>query len=235
MNTPLIDYTTLVGIESLFRDGPCDPWAEESAGKLADLFIYSEKVRYGIGVPTEPWAEDDLPSGPTLIRDLARRDSDVFLLEQNPASEPLQIKDNEFNEFFQNFKPGATANQVGLRKWISLHQERWVREFHKSLVKRQYVFSLEKFLQEPKLEDLERKIGIEIKKICYILDTQLKYAIYAKLVGKNNFYLCHPIRGRVQFPIMERQRCDDTKTIPLSFEKYFKTNIKGMTQDEYTT
>jgi len=46
MPTPVVDITSLYAVESLFRRGPRDPWGEKLAGRLADLFIFSDTGRF---------------------------------------------------------------------------------------------------------------------------------------------------------------------------------------------
>ena len=46
LDDPLVDITALNAVESLFRDGPSDPWGQQLAGQLTDLFIYSDRIRY---------------------------------------------------------------------------------------------------------------------------------------------------------------------------------------------
>src|SRR5712664_4209013 len=77
MASPVVDISSLYGVESLFRSGTKDPWGERLAGRLADLFIFSDSARFTMPMLPEAATLDD-PSLPPVLVSLQSRDSDVF-------------------------------------------------------------------------------------------------------------------------------------------------------------
>jgi hypothetical protein len=86
MPPSVVDITSLYAVESLFRPGTRDPWGEKLAGRLADLFIFSDTGRFTMPLRAEGATVAD-PSLPLVLAQLRSRDSGVF--------EPLPYVINE--------------------------------------------------------------------------------------------------------------------------------------------
>jgi hypothetical protein len=58
---PVVDITSLIGVESLFSKGARDPWGPRLAGALAEFIVYSESARFTMPIwaKTEWCFEDD--------------------------------------------------------------------------------------------------------------------------------------------------------------------------------
>ena len=118
----LTDISTFVGIESIFRHGPTDPWARFLAGRLADMFIYSDRVRYISPVP-RGFAVEDWPGRPHLALELERIAPDVV------AAEPYEIDENpqiDPGYIVPAYKALLLWGQNNLKKlfwWTKLHYE----------------------------------------------------------------------------------------------------------------
>lgn len=75
---PVIDITSLNGVESLFRRGAQDPWGLRLAGRLADFFVYSDISRFTMPI----WAGADSPlddsTVPQILAQFRSRDIKLF-------------------------------------------------------------------------------------------------------------------------------------------------------------
>lgn len=68
--TPMVDITSINGVESLFRHGVRDPWGLRLAAKFADFIIYSDVVRFTMPVSTGavlPFNDPVLPKSLDLV------------------------------------------------------------------------------------------------------------------------------------------------------------------------
>lgn len=233
MSRPLVDITTLNAVESLFRRGERDPWAKQLAGELADLFIYSDTVRYSITVPSGASPTDELIEKPSLLLDLGRRDPAVFVPEKYSTAEPVLLKEEYLEECFDRFSAWARSNRATLRRWITLHNESWIQIQRATRVEHQYVFSLDALRKDPALEAITKEIEVDQDDICYAFDIVLRYPLYGELVGENEHYLNHPIRDAFPLPTMQRER-GSVPGIAVSFKDSIATCADNLSQDEYT-
>ena len=46
LERPLVDLTTLTGVESLYRPGFTDPHKHQLAGQLGDMVAYAQTIRF---------------------------------------------------------------------------------------------------------------------------------------------------------------------------------------------
>src|SRR5439155_19972014 len=76
--SPVVDITSLNGVESIFRQGTHDPWGQRLAGKLADFFVYSDIARFTMPVWAGSASLED-PTLPPILAQLRSRDSGLFV------------------------------------------------------------------------------------------------------------------------------------------------------------
>lgn len=232
MSNPLVDTTTLIAVESLFRKGKHDPWGVQLAGDLADLVIYGDTVRCGLGLPNDNRDEDGLADRPKLFGNLSKRDSAVFQIERYSTEEPLTIKEEYLTECVPRFESYAKTHRTELKQWIALHSRDWIRSYHATHVQRRYVYSVEALRARMNLEQLSTNTGIEVDDLCYVFDVILRFPIYGALTGSNERYLNHPIRDAFPLPTMESSS-ELVPQVPVAWSSAVSRLAKSLTQDEY--
>jgi hypothetical protein len=69
--------------------------------------------------------------------------------------------------------------------------------------------------------------------ILYAFDVVLRYPLYGELVGRNNYFLAHPIRAVQSLPTMMLETAS-ARRFALSLEDIVAAMAPSMTLDEYT-
>lgn len=226
---PIVDLTSIVGIESLFRGGTSDPWALEIAAHFADLFIWSDRVRYILPIPSERY-----PFVPRLVEQIrSHEEEQVLEPEQYLVSESPKLRPEYAEEFFQVFAAWVLANRRRFSRWITLHDEARIRSEHQVWIGRDFFYKVEDLRSLRIFNDLISQLGIEPRKILYAFDVALRYPYYGELAGKDAFYLAHPIRSGQSFPTLEREE-GPQQQIPISFKITVEKLVRKMTQTQFT-
>jgi hypothetical protein len=233
LKSNFVDSTTFHAVESLFREGARDPWAASLAGGLADLFVYSDTIRYPVPA-RRPGAGYDLAQEDSLLRDLARRDSQVFAGEEYSIARPRMIAERWLSTSFQRFSEWAGANELSLRHWITLHHSQWVRNRVAAALGERYVFNLDDLLRSPEVGRLASTTGVHAKDLCYAFDSVLRYPIFGELAGPNGYYLNHRLRNAVLLPTMRRQNAKPP-TVAVSFSGTVGQLAPRLSRDGYTS
>ena len=70
---------------------------------------------------------------------------------------------------------GETERTYPLKKWLSLHNQPWLRSLHNSHVPNKYVYALNVLRRDPKLKTLSQAIALHENDLCYAIDIILKY------------------------------------------------------------
>ncbi len=232
MSKPLVDITTLNAIESLFQHGTHDPWGRRLAGEFADLFIYSDIIRYPINVLADSFSPGSLPKRPSVLLDLTKRDSDSFQVVTYSTQEPFRLKDEYLEDSFDQFAVWARNNKRALRQWLTVHSEKWARTQYRSRVPHQYIFALDKLLNGSTLKSLAKELKSNEAEICYAFDIVLRYPLYGEFTGENNYYLNHPIRNAFSNPTM-KEDAGPLPVTPVSFKDSIASLVPNISQDEY--
>jgi len=212
IGSPIIDITTLNAVESLFRVGPVDPWARQTAGELVDFIIYADRPRFVLpcigGSPSMPL--------PSLLQSIQSAEPRLFEPVAYSTDQPRQLAPQHLLPSFQRFASWSRANKTTLRTWAGLHRQDWIRSGHLARVKHAYVFDADA-LNRPELDGLANEVGVEQSDLCYAFDVILRYPLYGELAGNGQRYLNHPIRDSFRLPTMEE--LDFARVpIPLSFK-----------------
>lgn len=103
MRNPLIDITSLNAVQSLFQGSIRDPWAEKLAGILADIFVYSDAVRYALPVPAGSYRSSGPLKEPSLLVQLGSRDSDALRAVEYSTKEPHLVREEHLKECLRYF------------------------------------------------------------------------------------------------------------------------------------
>jgi hypothetical protein len=213
---PIIDLTSIVGIESQFREGPNDPSGAELAGYFADIYIWSEQIRYILPIPTAREAHV-----PCLVRKLASLNKRVLIPEQYSASEIPRLNSENVEENFLNFAVWIGQNRDWFVRWSNLHYESWIRDHHYAWIGRDYFYDMEALKRSSILKQAAMKLDIPTYKLLYAFDILLRYPYYGKLAGEDNFYLAHPIRTE---PCLNGILNEPVSSPPIPFS--FKDTVK---------
>jgi hypothetical protein len=226
--TPIVDLTSIVGIESIFHQGATDPSGPEIAGHFADIFIWSDKIRYILPIPS-----DKEPCQPELFEKLELRDKQVLTPVQYYVSETPKISNEVVKESFVNFTIWIENNKRWFLLWIDLHYEPWIRTKHNNWIGRDYFYDMEALKRLPIFEQAALKLNIETDKLLYAFDILLRYPDYGKRAGNGTFYLAHPIRTKPHLVGVKKQQVS-LPLIPFSFKEVVENCVNQMTQETYT-
>jgi hypothetical protein len=229
MDKPLVDVTTLNGVQSLFMPGPKDPWAKALAGALADLYIYGDVIRYALAVPGAGSREG--LEEPHLLHDLAIHDSSVLTPARYSVSEPKILKDEYLHSCFDEFSAWAINNRPTLQRWLRLHHESWIYPIPNT--EREHVFSLEKLRDHSVVAITAKKTKMSRADLFFAFDIILRYPLYGQLAGAHEWYLNHPIRDTIQLPTMTSMSAK-LPGVAVSFKKSIAGFASKLSQDEYT-
>lgn len=231
MTSNLTDITTIVAVESLFRDGPKDPWAKFVAGRLADLFVYSDVLRYVLPIPVGLQV-DEYPGRPSLLTELERRSLDVILPEKYPTDKTPCLQDEYLLAVFDAFHIWARNNQSRLAEWWRLHSMPWVQDGHTSRVGRQYVFNVEGLKDSRPIIRFAEEMGTDALRLLYAFDVVLRSPLYGSLAGEENYFVYHPIRNAFRLP---RSRIEPapTPSVCVSFQEAVSDMAGRLSQNEY--
>jgi hypothetical protein len=203
VSTPIVDVTTLVGVESLFRDGPRDPWALTLAGRLADLYIYSDVLRYVL--PTASAATQSDLSASTFELVTRLQDAHPGAFEPLPfPTDALPVLRQEYVlGVYDQFDLWTRANSDTFVHWLALHRQGWVIEEHNLRLERPVVLPIDHLRQQRDVTASARRLNIKDEEdILYSVDVVLRYSLYGAL-AEGNFYLNHPIRDIFPIPTAE--------------------------------
>jgi hypothetical protein len=231
MSSNLIDITTIVAVESLFKDGPRDPWAKLIAGRLADLFVYSDTLRYVFPMPAALPAEQ-YPGRPSLLTELEDKCGGVVAHEKYPTDHTPLLNDGYLLSVFDDFHIWARNNQLRLAQWSRLHSMPWVKDGHTSRVGRQYVFNVERLEANRPLMRLAEAMKIDTHQLLYAFDVVLRFPLYGLLAGEENYFVYHPIRNAFRLP-GSRIEPAPTPSVCVSFQKAVGDMADRLSQNEY--
>lgn len=228
MKSPLVDMTSLLAIESCFRQSAYDPWRSGLAGKLADLFIYADTIRYTFPSPEDPSQINKPWQSPPLVKELESWDSKLLKREEYSTQKHREIQEDLLQEFFRRFALWAKPNELTLKKWLGLHNQPWLRSLHNSHVPNKYVYALNLLRRDPKLKTLSQAIALHENDLCYAVDIILKYPFFGEL-AKGDYYLNHPIRSAIIFPTQE-DRPGEEPRLCVSFAQDVKRIMKRLSK-----
>lgn len=230
---PLVDITSLNGIESLFRGGDRkDPWGPSLAGWFADFFIYSDQARFTMPVRQSTVGLDDFPL-PTILTLLNSRDSGVLMPVVYDAEEKRVLRPEYLKDTFRSFANWALNCKRPLRRWLHLHREPWIMDDHLARVRPRHVFDEKQLRQLPLLESLAAEVGVDVDDVLYGFDVVLRFPLYGELAGENAYYLAHPIREKQSIPTMTVGGAPPPQ-VALSFADVVTAMVPTQTLHEYT-
>lgn len=231
---PVVDITSLNGVESLFRRGARDPWGLRLAGRLADLIVYSEMARFTMPIRAGTQAPlNDLPL-PTILAQLLSRDNKLFAPVPFEVEERRMLNPDYLDAAFGNFCVWAHNNKKTLRRWLQLHAEPWVRDDHLARVRPRYVFDVDRLRTDPALKNVASVVQVPVEDILYGFDVVLRYPLYGELAGPGCYLLAHPIRELQTLPTMA-VKPGPVPSIALSLSDAVVGMAPSMTLDGYTS
>jgi hypothetical protein len=233
MPPPVVDISSLYGVESLFRHGTKDPWGKRLAGRLADLFIFSETCRYTMPVRGGVGTTED-PSLPPVLNVLRSRDSGIFVPLPYFSKDRPRIDIEHLEPAFRSFANWATNNKASFQQWITLHQEIRNNPSDLSRVRAKSVFDISRLCELPIFQLSASQIGVRPDDLVYAFDIVLRYPLYGELAGVDSFFLAHPIREQQAAPILS-VGTGTSPRIPISLSAAVAEMVSRMSLDEYTS
>jgi hypothetical protein len=231
VNQPMVDVTSLNAIQSLFvEDSPKDPWARRLAGKLADLYVYGEKIRYAMAVHGADSGE--VLERPRFLDHLQAYDSSAVTAVEYSAAEPRILSDVYLYECFDKFSVWAINNRATLKKWVELHHQKWLYPI--SISERAPVFSLEKLHDNAAVAKTAKIADVSLQDVYFAVDIILRYPLYGALAGADEWYLNHPIRDTMLLPTMTRTPAT-VPQVAISFADSISGFAEKLTMEAYVT
>lgn len=198
-NSPLIDTNTLWAINTLFaKRKVVDPWAQILMGHFANMFVYSEELRFTVPCPNITSC-NPLQSIP-LLEIGHKYDNNFFKPVFLEAPEPVRVADNYVFECFENFSDYAIANRKRLKYWLATHMIPEIWQGWAEHLKRNFVFDVDIISSSKKIDNLCTRLDINEKSILYAFDNILRFPEYGKLAGPDEYYLNHPLRDAFLLP-----------------------------------
>lgn len=204
MAQPLVDISTFVAVTSLFIDGPRDPWARRLAGGLADVYIYSDSLRYILPMPgtADP---NNFTGKPPLLTLLEQQEPELLSPQIYDTDSPPNLREEYLMGTFGMFKFWAQSNARRLREWTDLHGKDWVIEGFKPRTKRKYVFDSDLLRKQYDLDEIANQLNLYNKELLlYTFDVILRYPLYGALAGTDSYFFNHPIRSGFHLPTSQQ-------------------------------
>jgi hypothetical protein len=234
MPAPVVDITTLYAVESLFRRGTRDPWGEKLAGRLADLFIFSDTGRFTMPLRPEAVELADDPSLPLVLTQLRSRDAGVFKPLPYVVNERPRLNDTYLEPAFRSFATWASNNSGAFKRWLAFHSE--VRATPRDIthIRPNSLFDISALHTVPEFQRLRVDLKVSDDDLIYAFDIVLRYPLYGELAGSGSYFLAHPIREQQTAPIIAVEP-GQPPNIPVSFSQAVAGMASSMTLDEYTS
>jgi hypothetical protein len=227
-----VDSTTIHAIGSLFHRGNRDPWGSRLAGQLADLFIYSDLIRYPVPDRGQTGLYD-LAHVDGLLGDLARRDSEAFNRAIYSTSVPRRLANEYLEECFRSFSAWARANRQTLERWLAFHHEDWIQVHRRETLPAGYTFLLDDLSRLGEPAKLSAELNIPNEDLCYAFDSILKFPLFGELAGSEAYYLNHEIRDAFQLPTMASELAIPPRCA-VTFAESITSIVPHLSRDEYT-
>lgn len=231
---PVVDITSLNGVESLFRHGTRDPWGLRLAGRLTDFFVYGDLPRFTMPIWAGAKSPLDDPTLPPILAQLRSRDRKLFVPVLYEVDERRTLNPEHLNTAFESFCAWARNSSSALQRWLQLHAEPWIRNGHLARVRPRYMFDVDRLRTNPALERIASTVGVAQEDVLYAFDVILRYPLYGELVGTGSYFLAHPIR-ELQNLLTMRVEVAPPPSVPLSPSDAVAGMVRAMTLDEYTS
>lgn len=233
MAATVVDITSLYAVESLFRPGTQDPWGKKVAGRLADLFIFSNEARFTMPVHAEAATLED-PSLPPLLEQLRSRDPGVLTPLTYVVDEPRRLRHEYLEPAFHSFAAWAVNNKSALKRWLLLHDEIRRSPSDISHIRPRSVFDIASLLDAGEFKRVTADLRLSAADLIYAFDIVLRYPLYGEVAGSGSYFLAHPIREQQAPPIILTER-GPAPPIPISLSQAVSAMASSMTLDEYTS
>ncbi len=206
LNEPLVDITTIQGIESLFDDGPKDPYGAGSLAHLTDIALYSDRVRYPVPyVGRRPQSAEDVVR-PRLVEAFDELLPDLFQFVPFRADAIRPVSDSTAEGALESLARFVRANPNHSKALISLHSKASVRKEHSSRLPHEFVYAVEPVLGNPFMAEMANRLTCKKEMLLYTLDMVLRYPMYGTLAGPDEWYLSHRVRTAVSMPNLHTSR-----------------------------
>lgn len=209
MNSPLIDITALCTVQAKLMGVKPAPWGSRLLEDFADLFIYSDQVRYPLPLTGGDINNADLPE---ILTILVGRDSDAFEAAPYPVIDPMPVESGVLNEALTAFLRWGNNNWATLRDWLRLFSQPWIVDVRRP----RCVFALDALNHHPAVVALADRIGYPSQEVVFAFDVVLRYPEYGRIAGSDQRYLNHPIRDVITLPTEQPELAPIPK-IPIRF------------------
>jgi hypothetical protein len=210
---PLTDVTTIIGVESLFHPGPKDLRSSVLTAKMADFFIYNDRIRYVF-----PFLSSEAAAHggtlPQLLSALISRDTDVFQQAACIVSDQTHVPSISVPSCFSAFAAWARNNEQELRTWLAVYTQPWIRDSlgtpgpegqqPRTRFVMKYLFPVEDVTRTADFGELVARLKVPADDLLFAFDVTLRYLLYGELAGTNIHYLSHPIREEQNLPTVTR-------------------------------
>jgi hypothetical protein len=233
--SPVVDITSLTGVESLFSKGVRDPWGLRLAGRLADFIVYSDSVRFTMPIwAGTGWSFDDDPTLPAILAQLRSRDNKLFAPLLYKISEKKTLSPDYLDAAFASFGDWAQNSKSNLHRWLELHTQDRIQHGHFAHARPVYVFDVGRLRGGPAVKKVASAVEVSGEDILYAFDVFLRYPLYGELAGPGSYFLAHPIRELPKLPTLD-VKPGPVPNIALSLSDAVVGMAQSMTLDDYTS
>lgn len=200
LRSPLVDLTTLQGVESLFGSGVKDPFGVDAIAQFTDLLLYSDEVRFPIPyVGARPSTSDAIAENAIISA------FDTYLpatIKAVPfsARQRLRVAEDTATGALDSLHSFVRANPSASKALIKLHGKANVREEYSQKLAKEFLFDVEAVSEDRNLLATAKRLQCEPRLLLHTLDMVLRYPMYGSLAGKDEWYLGHLVRTAVALP-----------------------------------
>ena len=226
LDRPLVDISSIVAVESVYRSGSGDPNRYKLAGQLGDMLAYARTVRYPL-----PLRSDREPAIPDLLKSLQAKDTELIRPVWFSTDDRIELASDYHDAAVQSFVSWAKAHTPTLKKTVRFQAEEWIRRGHESRVRNTYVFDVSKVAGRSDIAILARVLDASLNDLLFTFDVALRYSLYGQLANGQH-YLAHPVRDAIRLPSQTEEASEPWRPC-ISFAADLELLARRMTQDEF--
>lgn len=232
-NNSIFDITLGIAIESLFEKGKTDYFACLLAGKFADLYVYSENIKFFLPVSSSYDGNPEKFGLPKLLGELRLMDSGLLVPEQYSTDKLKDINEADLKPSFDAFSVFARNQESVIKMFSSIFSQDWVKKGHLLRINTNCLYPVQKLSEYKDYEKLIRELNITSEELNYVFDVVFRYISYSKLAG-DNYYLAYTLREIVNLPIPNPEKKPKLH-ISISLAKSISGIVNALSRNQYVT
>lgn len=197
---------------------------------MGDMFVYADSITY-----MQPVGKDDVPgerpgAPHPVIGALAARDTGVFRAKTYSTDPPLRPEDSFDNETFERFSAWTRSNVTGIRGWLNVQRQPWIRTMKRSMGR--HVFDLEPLESDRRFVQLAQELKETPRALVHLFDVNIRIPYYVRSLGDGAVFAHHPVRSSFCLPAMQAENAQIRRPA-LSFKRIISKLAPQLSYDEF--